>query len=141
MTPTAVLCTVFAKVLSYWSNQPQLALNCTIFNRYPFHKDVYKMIGDFTSVMLLDLTLEGEKSFWEQAESIQNVLMEALEHRHYDGIQFIREIVRQRGAETHKAAMPIVFTSMLLDTGKGTDDSVYYMGDVKTAVSQTSQVF
>ncbi|MEE4561814.1 amino acid adenylation domain-containing protein [Paenibacillus polymyxa] len=141
VTPTAVLCTVFAKVLSYWSNQSQLALNCTIFNRYPFHKDVYKMIGDFTSVMLLDITVEGGKSFWEQAESVQNVMMEALEHRHYDGIQFIREIIRQRGAETHKAAMPIVFTSMLLDTGKGTDDSVYYMGDVKTAVSQTSQVF
>ncbi|MGG4221368.1 amino acid adenylation domain-containing protein [Paenibacillus jamilae] len=141
VTPTAVLCTVFAKVLSYWSNQSQLALNCTIFNRYPFHKDVFKMIGDFTSVMLLDITVEGGKSFWEQAESVQNVMMEALEHRHYDGIQFIREIIRQRGAETHKAAMPIVFTSMLLDTGKGTDDSVYYMGDVKTAVSQTSQVF
>ncbi|MFS0915990.1 amino acid adenylation domain-containing protein [Brevibacillus sp. 179-C 1.1 NHS] len=141
ITPTTILCTAFAKVLAFWSNQSHLALNCTIFNRYPFHEDVMRLIGDFTSVMLLDLSLSRGASFWEQAKAVQNVMMEALERRHYDGIQFIRDLARYRGLEGNRAVMPIVFTSMLLDTGDSGQHEQEQMGEVKMAVSQTSQVF
>jgi len=140
VTPSAVLCTAFAKVLSYWSNQKRMGLNCTVFNRFPFHEDVYSLIGDFTSVMLLDIEVSPEQSFWKNVIGIQDVMMEALEHRHYDGVEFIRDITRHHHLNTSKAVMPIVFTSMLMDTNS-THEKQYQMGEVKAALSQTSQVF
>ncbi|MBN3526500.1 non-ribosomal peptide synthetase [Paenibacillus apiarius] len=140
VTPSAVLCTAFAKVLSYWSNQERIALNCTVFNRFPFHEDVYSLIGDFTSVMLLDIQISPEASFWGNAETVQDVMMEALEHRHYDGVKFIRDIARYNNLSGNKAIMPIVFTSMLLDANADSQEEQHQMGEVKMALSQTSQV-
>ncbi|HEY9061411.1 MAG TPA: amino acid adenylation domain-containing protein, partial [Pseudobacteroides sp.] len=141
ITPSALLCTAFAKVLAFWSNQPHLAVNLTVFNRYPFHKDVNSIIGDFTSVMLLDVNLKPDMAFWDSASAIQDTLMEALEHRHYDGIEFIREISKYNNMGT-KAVMPIVFTSMLFSMDK--DEKSVDLGDlgeIKMGVSQTSQVY
>ncbi len=39
ITPSALLCTAYAEVLAHWSNQPDMAINLTVFNRYPFHKE------------------------------------------------------------------------------------------------------
>src|SRR3712207_9583591 len=60
ITPSALLFSAYSKILAYWSNQDRIGLNVTVFTRYPFHKDVEKIIGDFTSVMLLDV--EDRKS-------------------------------------------------------------------------------
>ncbi|MDD4111480.1 MAG: amino acid adenylation domain-containing protein [Herbinix sp.] len=140
ITPSALLCTAYAQVLAYWSNQPHMAINLTVFNRYPFHKDVNKIVGDFTSVMLLDIQLTESVSFWENAVNIQKTLFDALEHRHYDGIEFIRELTRYRNYGT-KAIMPIVFTSMLFDSNSDSADEEQDLGEVKMSVSQTSQVY
>lgn len=55
VTPTVILCTLYTEILNLWSTEDQYTLNITIFNRYPFHKNVNKIMGDFTSVMLLDI--------------------------------------------------------------------------------------
>ena len=139
ITPSALLCTAYAQVLGFWSNQQKLAVNLTVFNRYPFHQDVDKIIGDFTSVILLDIDLTTKTTFWQKTENVQKTLIDALEHRHYDGVEFIREISRHKNLGT-KAAMPIVFTSMLMenkDVKSGINESSY----VKMAISQTSQVY
>ncbi|MGG3836839.1 amino acid adenylation domain-containing protein, partial [Paenibacillus thiaminolyticus] len=141
VTPSAVLCAAFARILSYWSNQSRLALNCTVFNRFPFHEDVFSLIGDFTSVMLLDIQVEPESGFWENALLVQQVMMESLEHRHYDGVKFIRDLARHKNISSNKAVMPIVFTSMLLDSNTDSSEAQHHMGEVKMALSQTSQVF
>lgn len=116
VTEAALLCCIYAEVLSYWSNQKNLVLNTTVFNRLPFHNDVHKMLGDFTSTMLLDIRLQDQEDFWTRVESVQEILLDALEHRHYDGIEFIRELTKYRGT-SGQALMPVVFTSMLF--GKG----------------------
>lgn len=140
VTPSALLCTAYAEVLAKWSNQPRLAINSTVFSRYPFNENVNKIIGDFTSVMLLDITMKPNATFWEKAVNVQGVLMEALEHRHYDGIKFIREISKYNNMGT-RAVMPIVFTSMLFNDKSQTEDRWQEFGDIKMAISQTSQVF
>jgi len=140
VTPSALLCTVFSEVLAFWSNQNHHALNVTVFNRHNFNPDVMKIVGDFTSCMLLDINLEGVSAFWERVKYIQGVLFEALEHRHYDGIELIREIAKKRNQPT-KAMMPIVFTSMIFDQREETKDDEGELGEVITSVSQTSQVY
>ncbi|MGD2085956.1 MAG: amino acid adenylation domain-containing protein [Candidatus Aminicenantes bacterium] len=117
ITPSALLCTVYAEVLAYWSNQTRFALNLTLFNRYPFHKDVNKIVGDFTSVILLAIDFSSKKTLREKAVNVRNSLLEAIEHRHYDGVRFIREISRYHNLG-NKAVMPIVFTSLLLNESR-----------------------
>lgn len=137
VTPSSLLLTVYARILGYWSNQQRLALNLTLFNRVPFHEDVMHIIGDFTSVILMDIDLKKGSTFWEQVIHIQKGLLQALEHRHYDGIDFIRDISKLQNLG-QKAAMPIVFTSMLFDD---IEDNHEINRELKYSTSQTSQVY
>ncbi|MCG7216517.1 amino acid adenylation domain-containing protein [Paenibacillus mucilaginosus] len=141
VTPSAMLCTGYAEVLAYWSNQPHLAVNMTVFNRYPFHPDVGHIVGDFTSILLLDLNLDPANPFWKQAAGVQRTMMEALEHRHYDGIEMIREIARHHKYPPGKAVMPFVFTSVIFDEGDPGDESWEDLGEMTYGISQTSQVY
>ncbi|MCJ2147810.1 non-ribosomal peptide synthetase [Bacillus sp. B19-2] len=139
VTPSTLLCTVYAEVLSFWSNQQSLALNLTTFNRYPFHKDIEHVVGDFTSNLLLGLELPSG-DIWDKARHVQQVLLEALEHRHYEGVEFIRDIINRKNIEFGRAVMPIVFTSVLTDEGKDASAGWGRFGDIKTGITQTSQV-
>ncbi len=138
LTPSAVLSTAYAEVLAFWSNQPKLAFNLTIFNRFPFHQDVNQVIGDFTSVVLLGIDLKADQTFWDNAREVQKTLIEGLEHRHYDGVEFIREIGKRNNSGT-QANMPFIFTSMLF--GTESESETPFLGEVKMNISQTSQVF
>ena len=145
ITMSGLLCTAYANVLSYWSNQSELAVNVTVFNRYPFHKDVDKIIGDFTSVILLDINLQKDTSFLDKAKYVQSVLVKALDNRMYDGVEFLREISRYNNLGT-QAVMPIVFTSVVSDIEGESDIMENFTSkeriiDSNINISQTSQVF
>ncbi|ROR25864.1 non-ribosomal peptide synthase protein (TIGR01720 family)/amino acid adenylation domain-containing protein [Mobilisporobacter senegalensis] len=139
VTPSVFLCTIYAEILCKWSNQSRMALNLTLFNRQSFHPDVMKLIGDFTSVLLLDIDLSVHRAFWERASMVQDILFEAVDHRFYSGVDVIRNIASKREM-TSKAIMPIVFTSMLFDKLEFTD-SMTKWGKIKYGISQTPQVF
>ena len=118
ITTSTLLCTAYALVLGYWSNQPELTINVTVFTRYPFNEGVTDIVGDFTSVILLRANLLGRSDFWKLASEIQNQLMDALEHRHYDGMNVIRKIAEQAEMK-EQAVMPVVFTSLLFSMEEG----------------------
>lgn len=138
ITPSAYLCTTFAELLSFWSDQPQHTLNVTIFNRYPFHKDVQSLIGDFTSVLLLDTDSSGDKDFWKRAEETQGRMLEYIENSVYEGISVIRDLSRERSMNM-SAVMPIVFTSMIFNDERF--DHIEDFGEAVYSVSQTPQVY
>lgn len=141
ITPSVLLCTIFSRVLGFWSNQKEHALNITVFTRYPFSDNVNKLIGDFTSVILLDVELQPNENIWKSAANIQSKLMEAFEHRHYDGINFIRELAKNRERQ-QQAIMPVVFTSMLFSMEEDENNASFTdLGNIKMGVSQTSQVY
>lgn len=137
VSASSLLCAAFAEVLAYWSNQQEFAINFTVFNRYPFHQDVDNIIGDFTSVMLIAINLEPDSSFWDRAKAIQKEVLISLEHRHYDGVEFIRKLAA-RDNRIGEPIMPIVFTSMLFN---GEKDPWSEFGETKLGLSQTPQVF
>ncbi len=137
VTAAGLLCTVYAKILGHWSGQEELAVNTTVFSRYPFHKDVEKLVGDFTCIMLLAIHLDGKKEFWQQVGEVQKVLGDALEHRNYSGVEFTREIAKYRG-QNGRAVMPYVFTCALFDNAASSWKDI---GQMKYARSQTPQVY
>ncbi|RAL25791.1 non-ribosomal peptide synthetase [Thermoflavimicrobium daqui] len=137
VTPSALLCTVYGEILAHWSNQRRLAINSTVFNRYPVHSQVEQIIGDFTSLILLDLDLPPDQSFVHKVRKTQETMMEGLEHRYYDGVRFLRDLMQVNQIET-RALMPIVFTSLLLD-----DDGFNWndIGTLRYMTAQTPQVY
>ena len=136
ISPSSLLCTIYAKVLSRWSNQQDLVLNLTAFERKPFHKDVDKIIGDFTKLLPLALSMK-ENSLWKSAEDVQNRIMDGLEHLTYDGTEIMRDLAKSRD-QFGKAILPVVFTCVLFDAPEN-----YYetLGKLRYSISQTPQIF
>lgn len=110
--PTTLLAAAYAEVLSWWSNQNDLTLNLTLFNRLPLHPEVNDIVGDFTSIMLLDFQEVWEQDFWQLAQRTQERLNQNMQHRHYDGVSVLRDLARYR-QQTGKVLMPVVLTSVL----------------------------
>ena len=138
---SVLLCTVYLMVLSYWSNQKDLSISLTIFNRYPFHPDVEKIVGDFTSVIALDGHFGDSISFVKALKNVQKTLIQALENKLYDGVELIRELSKFDGSSS-SITMPIVFTSLLFgDSNKKDLEDTNILGKIMLSVSQTPQVF
>ncbi|SDY37472.1 non-ribosomal peptide synthetase [Lachnobacterium bovis] len=139
MTVSALLLSVYAQVMNFYSGMDRFSLNLTIFNRPNFHKDIEKLYGDFTSTILLDFDLSNNEKFWDESKKVQNTLEKALENRIYDGISFSRDVMQKFNYSSSKAVMPMVFTSLLFEQDVWKD--VKKIGDVKWQIGQTPQVY
>ena len=95
------------------------------------HEDVQYLVGDFTTVNLLEVDVTKKRSFTERVKSIAAQLHKDLEHTSFTGIEVLRELSNVHGRE--KAFMPIVFTGVLKAEGKA--------GSIEYGLSQTPQVF
>jgi L-cysteine---[L-cysteinyl-carrier protein] ligase PchF len=142
MTPSGILLAAFAEVLALWSKQPHFSLNLTLFNRLPLHKEVDCLIGDFTSILLLEVDHHSALTFEQRAAAIQRQFMQDLQHRQISGVEVLREWSKRQG-NALQAAMPVVFTSALaLGKGDASDASVLEaFGPMVYGISQTPQVY
>lgn len=135
ITASAAVLTAYAAALERWSRSDRFTLNLTVLNRLPLHPDVDEVVGDFTSVSLLEV--DGRHgTFGERASRIAARLFDDLDHRLCSGIEVLREIARRRGRDA--ALMPIVFTSAIGLGQGGTPVAGRLDG---TGVTQTPQVF
>ncbi|MDX7991891.1 non-ribosomal peptide synthetase/type I polyketide synthase [Xenorhabdus littoralis] len=146
VTPSAGLLTLFAHTLEWYSRHPLFTLNLTFFNRQPFHPEVQELIGDFTSVMLMDFDLRKTTSLRSSMEKTQSLLWQRLSHSHVNGVEVLRELGRQQSGETHsrQPLTPVVFTSMLgmAQEGVAIKQSItQLLGDPVFVLSQTPQVW
>ncbi|MEO3785211.1 amino acid adenylation domain-containing protein [Actinocorallia sp. B10E7] len=111
VTPSGLLLTAFAEVLRAWSAEDELTVNVPLFDRAPIHPDVERVIGDFTTTSLLAVTETGG-TFADRARALQGRLWADLEHRHFSGVQVMRELATRRGVAS-RAAFPVVATILL----------------------------
>ena len=49
------LLAAYADIIGRWSTSSRFALNLTVLNRFPWHDDVMSLVGDFTSVNILEV--------------------------------------------------------------------------------------
>jgi len=138
LTPSIILIAAFAEVLANWSASAHFTLNLTTFNRLPLHPDVAGLIGDFTTLTLLEVDCTQPESFKERARHLQERLWDDLEHRHMSGVSVLRALA-QRRRSGGSVLMPVVFTSALdIDTAGA---NARRFGEVVHSVSQTPQVW
>ena len=141
LTPSVVLLTAYAEVLSRWCKNPKFTLNLTLFNRLPFHSQVNEIVGDFTSIVLVEADTTKLISFEKRARLLQEQLWSALDHRHVSGIQVLRELARKQNSNV-KPTMPVVFTSTLnLEATDHASLTSGVLGEVVYSISQTPQVW
>ncbi|CAD0330451.1 type I polyketide synthase [Xanthomonas hortorum] len=143
VTPSAALLTLFAHTLERWSRQPDFTLNLTFFDRLPIHPQIRALIGDFTSVLLVDFDLSRPVSLRASIEHTQQRLWKRLAHSQVNGVELLRELGKGRGHQ-RQPLMPVVFTSMLgmsLD-GLAIDQALTgLLGDPVHVFTQTPQVW
>ena len=112
LTPSGLVLAAYADVLALWSKSPRFTLNLTLFHRLPFHPQVQEVVGDFTSLTLLEVDGSVPAPFALRARRLQERLWEDLEHRHVSGVRVQRELARHR-RRTGAALAPVVLTSTL----------------------------
>ncbi|MFI6294957.1 amino acid adenylation domain-containing protein [Nonomuraea sp. NPDC050790] len=134
VTPSTAVMAAFAEVVGRWSRQPAFCLNLTLLNRRPLHPQVDALVGDFTTVSLLEVDGAAHHTFAARAAALQERLWQDLDHRLHSGVEVMRELARAKGRDA--ALMPVVFTSTL-----GLGDAGGGMGEVVYGRSQTPQVW
>nr|WP_260860122.1 non-ribosomal peptide synthetase [Streptomyces cupreus] len=144
VTPTSVLLAAFATVLGRWSTTDRFLLNLPLFSRNRVHPDVDALIGDFTSVVLLEVDLRDRPGIAELADRLHRQLWRDLEHSAFDGVAVQRELAKARPA-TGVPHCPVVFASAR-DQGwdqHGQDAGTLgqnWLGRTTFSISQTPQV-
>jgi mycobactin phenyloxazoline synthetase len=109
ITPAMALAAAFADALARWSS-PRFLLNVPLFGRQALHPDVEKLVGDFTSSLLLDVDLAGADTPAARARAVQEAMRTAAAHSSYPGLSVLRDLSRHRGTQV---LAPVVFTSAL----------------------------
>lgn len=139
LTPTAALLTAYAHVLAQWSGQDAATINLTLFDRDESHPDINNIVGDFSSLLLVECRTGDRTAFADSARRIQHRMWRDMDHRRVSGVRVLRELARQHG--TTVESMPVVFTSVL---GLGEDASLEFSSDFPQPVrglTQTPQVW
>ncbi|HEX4953894.1 MAG TPA: amino acid adenylation domain-containing protein [Thermoanaerobaculia bacterium] len=138
LTPSALLLSAYAEVLARWSASARFLICLTLFRRPPVHPEIGAVVGDFTSLILLEVDGSMPGTFVERARRLQALLIESLEHQAVSGVRVLRELAQARGGRAPR--VPVVFTSTLgLDTGQEQHFSDLF--ETVYSVSQTPQVW
>jgi amino acid adenylation domain-containing protein len=141
ITPSGLLIAAFADILAVWSRSPQFTINLTLFNRIPMHSEVNDIIGDFTSLTLLAVDASFRASFELRAQRLQGQLWDDLDHRQFSAVKVLREFARMQG-NPFKASMPVVFSSLLAQTGQRYDTkAIGKLGELAYVITQTPQLY
>ncbi len=137
VTPAMALAAVFADTVGGWSAQSRFLLNVPLFERDPAHPDIARVVGDFTSSVMLEVDVTENVSVTERARAMQHRMYESGSHSAYSGLEVLRDLGRHRGEQV---LAPVVFTSAL-DLGELFSAAVTEtFGDPVWIVSQGPQV-
>ncbi|HWF79286.1 MAG TPA: amino acid adenylation domain-containing protein [Streptosporangiaceae bacterium] len=166
LTPTVVLLAGYAEALARWGGGNRFTLATTIANRPPIHPNIAGALGNFSQTMLVEIGQAGgsggssplastaggsggssplantdrRQSFTERARALQARMRRDLDHRHFSGIEVLRELARRdNGIDP---AMPFTFNSTIGYLRDDVDGSaVDLFGPEIYTSSQTPQVW
>lgn len=110
VTPAMAIAASYAGTLARWSTNRHFLLNLPMFGREPFHPDVEKLVGDFSSSLMLDVDLTDAATPVARARVLQEAMHASAGHASYSGLSVLRDLTRHRGLPT---LAPFVFTSAL----------------------------
>ncbi|MFS0897538.1 amino acid adenylation domain-containing protein [Mycolicibacterium litorale] len=110
ITPAMAFAASYAGTLARWSTSRHFLLNLPMFGREPFHPDVDRLVGDFSSSLMLDVDFTAAHTPAQRARVMQEALHTSAAHSTYSGLSVLRDLSRHHGTPT---LAPFVFTSAL----------------------------
>jgi amino acid adenylation domain-containing protein len=137
LTASVVLMAAYARALSTWSKSGHFTLTTTLFNRSSSTLDLDGVIGDFTSLVLVEVDTATSPSFIDLARAIRDRLWQDLDNSAVSGVEVLSMLSAARGAP-NRALLPFVFTSAL-GTGRSYLDAFASFGEITRAAVQTPQ--
>ncbi|MGF9564885.1 non-ribosomal peptide synthetase [Neorhizobium sp. JUb45] len=137
LTASAVLLAAYARILSSWSDSSRFSLTTTLFNRPMTGPDSGNVIGDFTSLTLVETDSGSAPAFLAFAQQVQTQLWHDLDHSAVSGVEVLGMVAGVHGLH-NRAIMPYVFTSAL-GTGRSYLDAFSGFGEITRAAVQTPQ--
>lgn len=140
LTPSGLICAVYAEILGFWSKNQRFTINLTLFNRRQAHPQINNIVGDFTSLILLSIENMPQATFEERAKRIQKELFNALDNALFSGVEVLRELNRRAGGRTN-ALMPVVLTSTLFKSSEDDELIDVWQREMVYGISQTPQVY
>lgn len=135
VTVSTLLLTAYAEVLGTWSGDERFTVNVTLSNRLPLHPDIGTVVGNFSSMVLLDVD-RSQGTFEERARTIQKRLWHDFDHRIASGVPAIRELARLRGTPDG-LLFPFVYTNVV---GTSAYRALARLGEIRDVVTMTPQV-
>ncbi|MGX7826292.1 amino acid adenylation domain-containing protein [Actinokineospora sp. 24-640] len=139
LTPSVVLLACYAEVLGAWSDQRDLTLTLTLFDRDDAHPDIHHVVGDFASLLLVGHRRGEGEAFAATARGLQERMGRDLSHRAASGVWALREVARRGGAAS--ASFPVVFTSVLGVADDVPPDLLGSFPEPVYGITQTPQVW
>jgi amino acid adenylation domain-containing protein len=137
LKPASTICAAYAAILKTWNKNPKFSINILYFNRLPLHPEVYKVLGNFSSTVLLEVDFSQSDNFVTFARSLQKQLWEDLEHSSISGVEVLGELNRRQGGSS-RATMPVTFASALgLDSRSQDQNSIHEVWTLKQSGIQT----
>ncbi|WP_068272672.1 non-ribosomal peptide synthetase [Aldersonia kunmingensis] len=137
VTPAMALASVFAETIGGWSSESKFLLNLPLFHRNPVHPEIDRLVGDFTSSVMLDVDVSAHASVLDRALALQKTLHTNGSHSAYAGLEVLRDLGRRRGEQV---LAPVVYTSAL-NLGELFDERVTAaFGEPVWIISQGPQV-
>ena len=141
LTGSSLLLAAFAEVLEHWSREARFAVNLACCRRLPLHPEVERLLGDFTSTIIVEVEARGE-TFATRTRQLHRQLFADLEQGAVSGVEVLRRLARQQHGAPATLAMPIVFTSLLGHARSGSEVifTSNWLGEAGYGISQTPQV-
>lgn len=144
LTPSTLLVAAFADIVALWAREPRFTINLSLFNRQPLHAQVDAVVGDFTTLTLLEVDTAQAPLFLDRARAVQARLWQDMDHKAVGGVEVLGLLGRRRGQQG-RAAMPVVFTSALsldavADVAGGAAEDLCPFGSIVYGITQTPQV-
>ncbi|MGY2030835.1 non-ribosomal peptide synthetase [Nocardia gipuzkoensis] len=137
ITPAMALAAVFAETIGGWSAQSRFLLNVPLFHREPVHPEIDRVIGDFTSSIMLEVDVTENMSVADRARALQRSMHDSGAHTAYSGLEVLRDLGRHRG---EPVLAPVVYTSALNLGELFADRVTETFGDPVWIISQGPQV-
>ncbi|MFO1431952.1 MAG: condensation domain-containing protein [Candidatus Competibacteraceae bacterium] len=137
LTPSLVVLTVFADILTQWSGNAHFLIQSTLFQRLPFHPRINEVMGQFTSMILLEVDNRAGDTLLARGQRLEKQLWKDLEHSYVNGAQLLQEFTP--GMSTAS----IVFTSALAHfeefTAEGHIPPLAWLGKPIYSITQQPQ--
>ncbi|QSB06875.1 non-ribosomal peptide synthetase [Natronoglycomyces albus] len=139
ISDAAATLAAWSEVLSAWGAGTDFTINTTVSQRVPSHPKAMQAIGQFSDPMLLAVNWEPERTFGERALRLHQQWRSDLDHRHYSGVEVMRDLARHHGS-ARRGSAPYTFNCTLGAVGVD-GGALEAFGPECFTLSQTPQVY